>query len=306
MNQVSKITALLLLALLILPSTIQAQLRYNLKVGEMYGLKQESFQDITQNIQGMTQNIKNTIGGDITVTIVSKSKGVYTSTLVFESLLFKMESTMFTIAYDSKDEAQEENMLSKAFDAIVDFEFTMIFDETGEITEVRGSEKLLEKIALSYGKSIDELGMVAESVKTQFSDKSMKQNMSSMLLVYPDEKLKVGTEWTNEVVTAGAMPIVSNYNYVVTSANKSIIELKGTGKMTADDSAGSEQNGMTQNFDLSGDVIVSATIDAKTAWPQSMELNQEMEGSVSIESPQLPVPMEVPMTISSKSTYKAY
>lgn len=306
MNQFSKVIAPILIAFLFLPLTLHAQLKYTLKVGETYGLKQESFQDITQNIQGMSQNIKNTIGGDLAVEIVSKNKGIYTSNLIFESLLFKMESTMFNIIYDSKDEAQEENMLSKAFDVIVGFSFEMKFDETGKILEVAGSEKLLEKIALAYGKDINELGMVAESVKTQFSDKSMKQNLSSMLLVYPDTKLKVGTEWTNEVTTAGAMPIITNYKYEVTSVSKTIVELKGTGSMTTDETASSSQNGMSQDFDLSGDVNVKATVDAKTGWPQKMELNQEMEGVVNIESPQLPTPMEVPMSISSKSTYVAY
>ncbi len=306
MKKVVSILSLVILTMTILPLSSQAQLRYKLKVGQKYGLKQSTTQDIVQNIQGMSQTIKNTIGGDIGITIKSKDAGVYTSDMVFETLLFKMESTMFSMSYDSTDENQEENVISKAFDAIVGYSFKMKFDELGNIIEVTGFDELAKVIAEKYGSDTNSLNMAQESIKGQFSDESMKQNLRSMLLVYPKEKLSIGTNWSNEVQTQGAMPMLSKYNYKVSALNGSVVEISGTGTMATEEGFSQEQNGMTQHFNLSGSVNLNTSIDAKTGWPKKMTQNQDVEGVVAVESPQLPAPMEIPMTIKSKSTFVAY
>lgn len=291
---------------MLLPLSSQAQLRYKLKVGEKYGLKQNSTQDIVQNIQGMSQTIKNTIGGDIGITITSKDAGVYSSDIVFESLLFKMESTMFSMSYDSSDENQEENMISKAFDAVVGYSFKMKFDQRGNILEVTGFDDLAKVIAEKYGTDSQSLNMAQESVKGQFSNESMKQNLRSMLIVYPEEKLSSGSSWSNTIKMNGAMPMNSEFNYQVKSINSSVVEISANGNMATEEGFAKEQNGMTQHFNLSGEVALNASIDANTGWPQKMTQNQNLDGVVAIESAQLPAPMEIPMTIESVSTFTAY
>lgn len=297
---------LVLVALLLISGHSQAQLRYRLTTGEKYGLKQISSQDITQNIQGMTQNIKNTLAGDVSITILSKEADIYSSELVFESLMFKMESAMANMSYDSKDPNQEENMLSKAFDAVVGYGFKMKFDDKGNILEITGFDALVKVIAEKYGSDPASLSLIQESVKSQFSDESMKQNLRSMFIVYPDEKLSSGVQWSNEFETTGAMPMQSKLNYEVKSVNGSLLELIANGTMASAEGFTKEQNGMKQQFNLSGDVVVNARIDLKTGWPQKMVHNQNLEGVVVVESAQLPAPMEIPMSIKSESTFDSY
>nr|WP_321452193.1 DUF6263 family protein [uncultured Carboxylicivirga sp.] len=282
-----------------------AQLRYNLEIGKKYGLKQLTTQDITQTIQGMTQNIKNTIGGDIAISIKSKSADVYTSDFVFENLIFKMESPMFSMGFDSTDENQEENAMSSMFKAIVGHTFSMKFNNRGEVLEVKGFDSLLEKMKTAAG-STAAAGAIEESLKGQFSNESLKQNLASMLIVYPDDKPKTGLTWSKTLEQSGGMPLVSKYNYKVTAANASVVEMEGDGTMATKEGFTQENMGMTQHFDLKGDVKMSAKIDAKTGWPISMKQSQDLDGNVSIESAQLPAPMEMPMSIKGESTYTAY
>ena len=280
-----------------------AQLRYNLEIGKEYGLKQLTIQDITQTVQGMTQNIKNTIGGDLVFTIKSKDGNVYTSDFVFASLIFKMESPMFSMGYDSNDSNQEENAMTGVFKSIVGYPFTMKFNDKGEILEVKGFEKLMEKVQTESGGQA--AGAIQESLKGQFSDESMKQSLASMLIVYPDEKPKSGLSWSNTIEQSGAMPLVSKYSYKVSSASSSVVEVQGSGTMATKEGFSQERMGMTQHFDLSGDVTMSAKIDAKTGWPINIKQTQDLEGNVTIESAQLPAPMEMPMSIKGESTFNA-
>jgi len=280
-----------------------AQLRYNLEIGKKYGLKQLTTQDITQTVQGMTQNIKNTIGGDLVFTIKSKTGNIYASDFVFESLIFKMESPMFSMGYDSNDENQEENAMTGVFKSIVGYSFTMKFNDKGEILEVDGFEKLMEKVQTESGGQA--AGAIQESLKGQFSDESMKQSIASMLIVYPDEKPKTGLSWSNTIEQSGALPLVSKYSYKVASASSSIVEMEGTGTMATKEGFSQERMGMTQHFDLQGDVTMSAKIDAKTGWPITIKQTQDLAGNVSIESAQLPAPMEMPMSIKGESTFSA-
>ncbi|MBS2097711.1 DUF6263 family protein [Carboxylicivirga linearis] len=281
-----------------------AQLRYNLEIGEKYGLKQLTIQDITQTVQGMTQNIKNTIGGDLLFTIKSKDGNVYTSDFVFASLIFKMESPMFSMGYDSNDSNQEENEMTKLFKSIVGYSFTMKFNDKGEILEVDGFEKLMEKVKAESGGQAS--GPIQESLKSQFSDESMKQSLASMLIVYPDGKPKTGLSWNTTIEQSGAMPLISKYNYKISSANSSVVEMEGAGTMATKEGFSQERMGMTQHFDLKGDVTMNAKINAKTGWPITIKQTQDLSGNVSIESAQLPAPMEMPMSIKGESTFSEF
>jgi len=296
----------LCVAVLFLSSNAMAQksLRYNLKVGEKYGLKQLTTQAIEQNISGMAQNITNTIGGDVTVTIKDKSGDVYTSEVVFESMLFKMESAMMNMTYDSKDEsADQNNPLNKTFSLIVGHPFQMKFDHRGNILEVTGFEEVVNKLIAAFGDNPQQGEMMKQALSGQFSNESMKHSMSSMLIVYPDEKIKVGTQWTSNTKLVQPVAINNTFNYNIDAVSKDVVSLSGTGTLATVEGQSKEQGGMTQHFDLKGDMELTANINAQTGWPSEVKLTQNMDGQVAIESAQLPAPMEVPMKIKTESTF---
>jgi len=297
---------LVLIAALMLSGSVMAQttLRYNLKVGEKYGLKQLTTQAIEQNISGMTQNIKNTIGGDVVVTIKGKSGDVYTSEIVFESMLFKMESMMMNITYDSKDEAADmTNPLNKTFSLIVGHPFQMKFDDRGNILDVEGFEEVMNKLVTVFSDNPQQGEMMKKTLSGQFSDENMKHSLSSMFLVYPAEKVKVGTKWTNNTKMMQPVTINNVFNYHVDTVSKDVVTLSGSGTMGTEEGQSMKQMGMIQHFDLKGDLSFSASIDTKTGWPTEIKLTQNLDGNVAIESEQLPAPMEMPMKIKSESTY---
>ena len=296
----------LCVAVLFLSSNAMAQksLRYNLKVGEKYGLKQLTTQAIEQNISGMAQNITNTIGGDVTVTIKDKSGDVYTSEVVFESMLFKMESAMMNMSYDSKDAtADASNPLKKTFDLIVGHKFQVKFDDRGNIQEVKGFEDIANEIVSVFGDNPQQGEMMKKQLSGQFSDENMKHSLSSMFIVYPDEKVKVGSKWTSHTKLMQPVAINNTFNYSVEALNKEQITLSGVGSMATVEGQSMQQMGMTQHFDLKGDLSFSASINATTGWPTEIKLNQILDGNVAIESPQMATPMEMPMKITSESTY---
>ena len=303
-NQVMLIVTVLMVSI---GMSAQTTLRYNLKVGQKYGLKQMTVQDIEQNISGMTQNIKNTIGGDVSVTILAKNGNVYSSEVVFESMLFKMESPMMNMSYDSKDEsADQSNPLNKTFSLIVGHKFQVKFDDRGNIQEVRGFETVASKITSVFGEDQQQAETMKKQLGGQFSDENMKNTLSSMFIVYPEEKIKVGSKWTNNTQLRQPVTINNTYNYTVDQVGKENVSLSGSGTMATEEGQTMQQMGMTQHFDLKGGLSFAASVNAKTGWPTEIKLTQNLDGVVAIESPQLPTPMEMPMKINSESTYSSF
>ncbi len=297
---------LLLIAVALFSVNVSAQtaLRYNLKVGETYLLKQHTTQAIEQNVSGMSQNVNTTIAGDISVKINGKSGGIYTSELVFESMLFKLEAAMMNMSYDSKDaNADPNNPLNKTFSLIVGHKFQMKFDERGNIQEVKGFQAILEKLSTVFGDNPQQAAMMKQQLAGQFSDENMKHTLSSMLIIYPVEKIKVGSKWTTNTQLIQPVPIDNTFNYNVDVVNGNEVKLSGSGTMATKEGQSVEQMGMTQHFDLKGDVSFTANVNAKTGWPTEVKLTQNLDGNVAIESAQLPAPMEMPMKIKTESTY---
>lgn len=297
---------LLLIATVMISFNASAQtaLRYNLKVGETYMLKQNTTQAIEQNVSGMSQNIKTTMGGDIAIKITGKSDNIYSSEVVFESMQFKMEMPMMNMSYDSKDEsADPNNPLNKTFDLIVGHTFEMQFDERGSVKGVKGFEAVLDKVTAAFGDNPQSAEMMKQQLAGQFSDESMKNMMSNMLIVFPEEKVKVGSKWTTSTMLTKPLPIDNTFNYNVEAVGADVVKLSGTGTTATKEGQTVEQMGMTQHFDLKGGVVFTASINAKTGWPTEIKMTQDMDGNVAIEAPNLPAPMEVPMKIKAESTF---
>ncbi|WP_439184825.1 DUF6263 family protein [Carboxylicivirga taeanensis] len=287
-----------------LNASAQTSLRYNLKVGETYMLKQNTTQAIAQNVSGISQNIKTTMGGDIAIKITGKSDKIYSSELVFESMMFKVEMPMMNMSYDSKDAtADPNNPLNKTFNLIVGHKFEMQFDERGTVNGIKGFEALLEKVTTAFGDNPQSAEMMKQQLAGQFSDESMKNMMSNILIVFPEEKVTAGSKWTTNTMLSKPLPVNNTFNYNVEAVDGSVVKLSGSGTTVSKEGETVEQNGMIQHFDLKGDVVFAASINAQTGWPTEIKMTQNMDGNVAIESAQLPAPMEVPMNIKAESTF---
>jgi len=286
--------------------TAQTKLRYNLKTGQKYGLNQLSEQEIKQDIMGMSQVIKNTIGGEIFVTITGKKADVYSSDITFSSLSFKMESPMFSVDYNSKDaNADLSNPIAKALGFMVGKVFTMKFNDRGEVLEVNGFQAMMEDLAKSYADDPTTLGQMQQTLAQQFDDESLAKSIGMMLVVYPEDKIKTGATWTHTNQTLKPLPLTSNNKYAFEGKTGDVIELTGTGSSATGEDASMKQGGMTQHLDLKGDMKYTAKIDATTGWPQEVTQEQLLEGTVAVESPQMPSSMEIPMSIKSVTKYSA-
>ncbi|MBI9060807.1 MAG: hypothetical protein JEZ14_02385 [Marinilabiliaceae bacterium] len=284
----------------------QTKLRYNLKTGQKYGLNQLSEQEIKQDIMGMSQVIKNTIGGEIFVTITDKKADVYSSDITFSALRFKMESPMFSVDYNSKDSnADLTNPIAKALGFMVGKVFAMKFNDRGEVLEVTGFQAMMDDLAKSYADDPSTLGQMKQTLAQQFDDESLAKSIGMMLVVYPEDKIKAGASWTHTNQSLKPLPLTSNNEYAFDGKTGDVIELTGTGSSATGENASMKQGGMTQHLDLKGGMKYTAKIDANTGWPKEVTQEQILEGTVAVESPQMPAPMEIPMSIKSVTKYTA-
>ncbi|GEM_PF-3998820 len=300
---------LLLVACLLLTVSAFAQkpLRYNLENGKVYGLKQMAVQNIEQSVMGMSQDIKSTIGGDITVTIKGKNGDVYDAEVVFKTMVFKLEAMTMTMAYDSENpEADSSNPLNKAFDLMVGHVFDVKFDDRGVVKDVKGFETISQKITQTFSDNPQQAEQMKQTLSGQFSDEKMKYAIGSLFIIYPEEKVRVGSKWSSDSKLAQPVVINNKFDYTIQNLGSDVVKLTGVGTMKTAEGQSIKQGGMVQHFDLNGNVEVIAAVDAKTGWPTEVKMTQKLDGNVAIEMPQSAAPVEMPMKINSEITYSSF
>lgn len=125
-------------------------------------------------------------------------KGTGTLTVKYESLAAR-GTGLLEYDYDSeKDKKESDNPMVKVLAKLVGQSFTVKVTPTGQVSEVKGFEKILEKMAAEGGDEGTNM-----MLKQMLSNDTMKTMMQQWFSPLPSEKVGKGDGWTNDV----SMPV---------------------------------------------------------------------------------------------------
>lgn len=99
-----------------------------------------------------------------------------------------------SIEYDSKDEEKptgnDAAMLGEMLDRMVGVEFVMQIDPRGQIGKVEVPKEIIE--AMQANPMLRQMGGM-------FTEKGMKEMFKQSMIVFPEESLEIGDEWTDSL-----------------------------------------------------------------------------------------------------------
>ena len=298
---------LIITALLSVGINVQAKkyvLKYNLEAGNKFSFEHTLKQDITQDVMGQSQVITNTTTMKYLFEVIElDGDGNFLIGVHIGAIKFKMDNDFINMDYDSeRDEEAPDGLESLA--AILKVPIKILLSSEGEIMEMRDTEKYLEMVNKAMGGEENmATQMVSGATSQMTSEEGLKNQMGSFFFKYPDKKLKIGESWMNESESMQMVEFKAITENTLVEANEEKAVIKQAVKFEQMELAeGMEMEGMTMNYDLSGRREAGNQLDINTGLISNVDAITEISGVISIESPQLPTPMSIPMTIKITET----
>lgn len=194
--------ALFFLAFILCGSVLSGQttLAYNLNDGQIFMIKQDAQQIITQELDGAAHEITNSINGILEFKVVGEKDDAYEIELRFKDLNLKMNSSIQGELMNVKaKEVVEGDMQSKIFNSLLENPVQIKLAKNGDILSVQGGDSLVSKMADASG--VDDefsLSLMKKSLEKEFGSEALSNSYKQMTFIYPDRELKIGDTWENE------------------------------------------------------------------------------------------------------------
>ena len=271
----------------------QTTLQYHLKKGDVFKVKQDAEQIITQELEGATHEITNHIDGILEFKVLGELNNGYEVALTFKDLNLKMTSSIQGELMNVKaKEVNDEDMQSKVFNTILNNPVKMVLAKTGNILKVQGGDSLVSKMARASGLEDEfSINMMKKSLENEFGSEALSNSYKQMTFIYPEKKVNVNDKWEN--VYNGKLKTTNVWTLKSIVDNKAKISGKAAVLMDVTDA--------NTVMKLSGTQTTTLTADTNTGFI----IHMLVEGmSTGISTMTQMGGQEIPTTIKSKITYQ--
>ncbi|MDX1758881.1 MAG: DUF6263 family protein [Arenibacter algicola] len=271
----------------------QTILQYQLKKGDVFKVKQDAEQIITQELDGATHEITNHIDGILEFKVLGELNNGYEVALTFKDLNLKMTSSIQGELMNVKaKEVNDEDMQSKVFNTILNNPVKMVLAKNGNILKVQGGDSLVSKMARASGLEDEfSINMMKKSLENEFGSEALSNSYKQMTFIYPDKKVNVNDKWEN--VYNGKLKTTNVWTLKSIEENKAKISGKAKVLMDVTDA--------NTVMKLSGTQTTTLTADTNTGFIKHMLV----EGlSTGVSTMKQMGGQEIPTTIKSKITYQ--
>ena len=243
----------------------QTTLQYQLKKGDVFKVKQDAEQIITQELDGATHEITNHIDGILEFKVLGELNNGYEVALTFKDLNLKMTSSIQGELMNVKaKEVNDEDMQSKVFNTILNNPVKMVLAKNGNILKVQGGDSLVSKMARASGLEDEfSINMMKKSLENEFGSEALSNSYKQMTFIYPDKKVNVNDKWEN--VYNGKLKTTNVWTLKSIEENKAKISGKAKVLMDVTDA--------NTVMKLSGTQTTTLTADTNTGFIKHMLLN---------------------------------
>ncbi|MDL5511867.1 DUF6263 family protein [Arenibacter sp. M-2] len=271
----------------------QTTLQYHLKKGDVFKVRQDAVQIITQELDGATHEITNHIDGILEFKVLGEVDNGYDVALTFKDLNLKMTSSIQGELMNVRaKEVNDEDMQSKVFNTILNNPVKMVLAKTGNILKVQGGDSLVSKMARASGLEDEfSINMMKKSLENEFGSEALSNSYKQMTFIYPDKKVKVNDKWEN--VYNGKLKTTNMWTLKSIVDNKATISGKATVLMDVTDA--------NTIMKLSGTQTTAVTVDVNTGFIIHMLVEGLSKGTSTMTQMG---GQEIPTTIKSKITYE--
>lgn len=293
-----------LILISIILTSCQAQnteLKLKLEKGKEYKQLMSSKSTITQDINGQKVNMDITIKGGMSYLVKIVNEKDYEMEVKYESLSMSMQFPQGTMTFSSENN-DEKDILSMMLAAIKNKPFQIKMTRSGQITEVKNIDLLLESACSTFSDIPEnQMAQIKAQLTKAYGEDAFKGNLEMVTAIYPEKPVAKEESWVIKTKLESGMSadITSTYKY--TENNSDYYLIIGDSKIqTADKDAYIELNGMPVKYDMIGNMTSEIKVDKTSGWIIEAKIKQDIRGNVSIkENAQMPAGMKIPMIMKN-------
>jgi len=271
----------------------QSVLKYNLNTGDTFRVKQSAEQIITQELEGASHVLTNTLDGILEFTVKEAYDDSYRVALKFKDLNLLMTSSIQGEVMNVRaKEVTEEDMQSKIFNSLLEQPVEMVLSKTGAILEVIGGDSLVNRMANASGLEDDfSKNMMKKSLKEEFGSEALSNSYEQMTFIYSEHKVMVGDTWQNTYT--GKLNTQNTWTLNAIEDENTIISGNAAITMTVEE--------LTTTMNLNGTQNTELTANHKNGFIKLMKVVSEATGVSTMAQLE---DQEIPTTITSTITYE--
>jgi len=178
----------------------QTSLGYSLKKDDIFTIKQDAQQIITQIMDGAEHEITDDINGVLEFRMIDEKNDNCEIAMRFKDLNLKMTSSIQgELMNVQAKEVSKGDLQSKMFNSLLDIPIQMTLAKNGDIVNISGGHSLIIKMVTASG-ILDELqmNMMKKGPEKEFGSEVLSNSFKQMTYIYSDEIVNPGDSWENE------------------------------------------------------------------------------------------------------------
>jgi hypothetical protein len=271
----------------------QVKLEYKLEKDDVFTIKQEAKQIITQKLDGAKHELTNVIDGILEFKVLGEEDDNYEIALTFKDLNLKMVSSIQgELMNVAAKEIVEGDMQSNIFNSLLEHPIQMTLSRNGHILKVKGGDSLVAKMAQASGLEDEfSLNMMKKSLEKEFGSEALSNSYEQMTYLYPQQQVEPGDTWENEYTGK----LSTKNTWTLETIEDSSAEITGKAEVIMDIT----EPATTMN--LTGTQDTHITTDLTSGFIKKMKVEGESQGTGTIA--QLG-DQKIPTTIKSTITYE--
>ncbi len=271
----------------------QTVLKYDLKEGEVFTIKQTAEQVITQELDGEAHVLTNTLDGLLEFKVLGEREGNYKVEMTFRDLNMLMTSSIQgELMNVHANEVSEGDIQSQIFHSLLNNPVEMTVAKNGDILNVAGGESLITRMANASGLEDDfSKNMMKKNLEKEFGSEALSNSYEQLTYIYANGKVKVGDTWQNEFT--GKLDAKNTWKLDALADNS--VTISGNAEVNMQ----TEDTGISMN--LNGFQTTMIIADRTSGFIKTMKVEGEFTGASVM--PQMGE-TKIPTTIKSITTYK--
>lgn len=289
-------------------------LRLRLVKGQTYKLRTIQDMKINQKIPSQNQKVtiiqKSKVDNTYTIEDV-RADGTTVMKVSYDSLFAKTESPnpAESFHYDSSDPANYFGPIASILDAIVGQSFKVIISPDGKLKEIQGADAFFGRIQ----EKLDELpggamnDNIRENLRMEYGEAGIRENMEGFLGMYPDNPVVVGDTWQQRTTLNRGFPMIIDSIYTLKERKDGVATVDLFSMIQTNRDVGPRDIGTAKiDYKVSGTVTGLIYIDETTGWVTSSKQGLMLSGSIAVQSPDMPQPMAVPISLSGNIIQESF
>lgn len=284
-------------------------LKFHPAKGSVTKLKATLDQKVTQTVGGTPS----TVGQSVTLVYSMATEdvagdGTATVRVTYDAVAFKQQAPGgVEVEYDSAKPPATIPPVARGFAALVGLGVTIKVSPAGHVTDVQGVDEMIDgiikKLEIPDGPSKP---LLEKSLRKDFGPDAVRDNMETMLLIYPDKPVSVGDSWTRHMTITKGFPIVLDNAFTLKDVSGDAATLEVKSKLTNNADAPPLDLGQRKlSYQLSGEQNGTIKLKRVDGMIVSADMKQIVDGKMIAEAEgegktEVPLHVETHITMETK------